>query len=98
MRNAKITADILVLGAVPVWAVESAVNADLAISIFSKEHLAACKQAFERTGIKPKVHIKLDTGMNRIGVSADVAVEFIKEAQKADYLNLLGIFTHFCEC
>lgn len=95
LRNAKITADILVLGAVPVWAVESAVNADLAISIFSKEHLAACKQAFERTGIKPKVHIKLDTGMNRIGVSADVAVEFIKEAQKADYLNLLGIFTHF---
>lgn len=95
LRNAKITADILVLGAVPVWAVESAVNADLAISIFSKEHLAACKQAFERTGIKPKVHIKLDTGMNRIGVSADDAVEFIREAQKADYLNLLGIFTHF---
>ena len=95
LRNAKITADILVLGAVPVWAVESAVNADLAISIFSKEHLAACKQAFERTGIKPKVHIKLDTGMNRIGVSADEAVEFIREAQKADYLNLLGIFTHF---
>lgn len=95
LRNAKITAEILVLGAVPVWAVESAVNADLAISIFSKEHLAACQSAYRRTRIKPKVHIKLDTGMNRIGVSVDEAVEFIKEAQAADYLNLQGIFTHF---
>lgn len=95
LRNANINCEILVLGAVPVWAVESAVNADLAISIFSKEHLTACKNAYVRTGIKPKVHIKLDTGMNRIGVSTDEAIEFIKEAQCAEYLNLLGIFTHF---
>lgn len=95
LRNAKITCDILVLGAVPVWAVESAVNADISIAVFSKEHLKACKQAYERTGRKPKVHIKLDTGMNRIGVSVDDAVEFIKEAQNAAYLNLQGIFTHF---
>ena len=95
LRNAKITCDILVLGAVPVWAVESAVNADISIAVFSKEHLKACKQAYERTGRKPKVHIKLDTGMNRIGVSVYDAVEFIKEAQNAAYLNLQGIFTHF---
>lgn len=95
LRNAKIDCDILVLGAVPVWAVESAVNADISIAIFSKEHLAACKNAYERTGIKPKVHIKLDTGMNRIGVPFDEAVDFIKETQEADYLNLQGIFTHF---
>lgn len=95
LRNAKISCDILVLGAVPVWAVESAVNFDLSIAIFSKAHLAACKNAYERTGIKPKVHIKLDTGMNRIGVSYEDAVDFIKEAQVADYLNLQGIFTHF---
>ena len=95
LRNAKITSEILVLGAVPVWAVESAVGADLTISIFSKEHLQACENAYKRTGVKPKVHIKLDTGMNRIGVRVEDAVEFIKTAQRAEYLNLLGIFTHF---
>ena len=94
LRQAKINCDILVLGAVPVWAVESAVKADLIIAIFSKEHLAACKQAFERTGKKPKVHVKLDTGMNRIGVSIDDAVEFINEVRKADYLEFSGVFTH----
>ena len=94
LRQAKINCEILVLGAVPVWAVESAVKADLTIAIFSKEHLIACKQAYERTGIKPKVHVKLDTGMNRIGVAADAAVDFINEVRKADYLEFGGIFTH----
>ncbi len=94
LRNAKITADILVLGAVPVWAVESAVKLDLAISIFSKEHILACRQAFERTGIKPKVHVKIDTGMNRIGVSVDDAVDFINEVRNSDFIDFKGVFTH----
>lgn len=94
LRNAKVNCEILVLGAVPVWAVESAVNSNLSISIFSYGHIEACKKAYERTGIRPKVHIKLDTGMNRIGVSADDAVNFIKEVQNADFINLQGIFTH----
>ncbi len=94
LRRANINCDILVLGAVPVWAVENAVKSDLIISVFSKEHLDACKQAYKRTGIKPKVHIKLDTGMNRIGISEDDAKEFIEKVQSADYLELGGIFTH----
>lgn len=97
LRNAKIGCEILVLGAVPVWAVENAVNSDISISIFSKEHLNACKQAYERTGKKPKVHVKIDTGMNRIGVQPQVAVEFINEVRKADYLLFQGIFTHLYE-
>lgn len=94
LRQAKINCDILVLGAVPVWAVETAVKADLTIAIFSKEHLQACKQAYDRTGIKPKVHVKLDTGMNRIGISVEDAVEFINKVRNSDYLDFGGIFTH----
>lgn len=97
LRNAKISCEILVLGAVPVWAVESAVNAGISIAIFSKEHLAACKQAYDRTGIKPKIHVKIDTGMNRIGVQPSDAVDFIREVQAADYLQIQGIFTHLYE-
>lgn len=94
LRQAKINCEILVLGAVPVWAVESAVKNDLSIAIFSKDHIKACEQAYIRTGIKPKVHIKLDTGMNRIGVRTEDAIEFIKKVQTLDYINLQGIFTH----
>lgn len=94
LRSEKISCDILVVGAVPVWSFEVAAENDISISIFSEAHLNACKQAYERTGIKPKVHIKLNTGMNRIGLEPENAVEFIKKAQTADYLDLKGIFTH----
>lgn len=94
LRQAGINCDILVLGAVPVWAVESAVKNDITISIFSEGHIQACEETYKRTGIKPKVHIKLDTGMNRIGVRADEAINFIKKVQSCDFLELQGIFTH----
>ena len=94
LRQAKIKCDILVLGAVPVWALETAIQNNISISIFTKEHLKACKEIYERTGVKPKVHVKLDTGMNRIGVRADEALDFIKEVQNSPYLDFRGIFTH----
>lgn len=94
LRQAKIDCEILVLGTVPVWAIENAIENNITIPIFSKEHLKACEQTFKRTGIKPKVHIKLDTGMNRIGVRSDEAIEFIKQVQASNYLDLRGIFTH----
>ena len=78
LRKEKIKSDILVVGAVPVWSFEIASENDISVSIFSEQHLAACKQAFERTGIKSKVHIKIDTGMNRIGIEPNKAIEFIK--------------------
>lgn len=94
LRNVKIKAPILVVGAIPLWAIEAATLNDIAFSIFNEEHLTACKNVFKRTGIKPKVHVKIDTGMNRIGVRAEEAVEFIEKVQEADYLCLEGIFTH----
>lgn len=94
LREAKIKAPILVVGAVPVWAVETAAQNDISIAIFNDSHLKACEEVYERTGIKPKVHVKIDTGMNRIGVRAEEAVEFIQEVQTARYLKLEGIFTH----
>lgn len=94
LRNERIDCDILVVGAVPVWSFEIAAENDISVSIFSDAHLNACKQAYERTGIKPKVHIKLNTGMNRIGLEPENAVEFIKKVQSSDFVDLKGIFTH----
>lgn len=97
LRNNKITAPILVLGAVPIWAFESAVKNNITISIFNKEHLEAAKILYDRTGEKLKAHIKIDTGMNRIGIPHSKAVDFIKTVQNADYIDLKGVFTHFAD-
>ena len=94
LRKVKITAPILVVGAIPLWAIESAAQNDIAFSIFNAEHLEACKDVYERTAIKPKVHVKLDTGMNRIGVRSEDGVEFIEKVRKSDYVSFEGVFTH----
>ena len=94
LRRVKIKCPILVVGAIPFWAIESATKNDISFSIFNEEHLLACKDLFERTGLKPKVHVKIDTGMNRIGVRSEDAVLFIKKVREADYLHFEGVFTH----
>ena len=94
LRNVKIKCPILVVGAIPLWAIESAAQNDIAFSDFNDEHLSACQEVYERTGIKPKVHVKIDTGMNRIGVRSENAVDYIKKVRNADYLRFEGVFTH----
>ena len=94
LRNVKIKCPILVVGAIPLWAIESAAQNDIAFSVFNDEHLSACQEVYERTGIKPKVHVKIDTGMNRIGVRSENAVDYIKKIRNADYLRFEGVFTH----
>lgn len=95
LREAKVNAPILVLGAVPVWSLDWTAANNISVSIFSDEHLQACKQTYEKTKIKQKVHIKIDTGMNRIGVRPQDSTEFIKKVQNCDFVELEGIFTHF---
>ena len=94
LRENGVTAEILILGAAPIWALPTVVENNLTITIFSEEHLESCIQTYERTKIPVKAHIKLDTGMNRIGVSHKDAVEFIKKVQSMESIDLKGIFSH----
>lgn len=94
LRNAGITAPILVLGSAPSWAFVSAVENDICLSVFSEEHIIACKAAYNKLKIKPKVHIKVDTGMHRIGISHELAEEFVNKLIEYDFIDLQGVFTH----
>ena len=95
LRESGINVPMLVLGAAPVWAYDWAAYNDISLSLFLPQHIEACRITFEKTGIKPKVHVKLDTGMNRIGVSHENAVALIKQVQNSEFIELEGIFTHF---
>ncbi len=94
LRAENIDCEVLVVGAVPVWSFDVAAKNNISISIFEEEHIDACYKVYERFGLKPKVHIKLDTGMNRIGLQPQKAIEFIKKVQQCDFIDLKGIFTH----
>lgn len=97
LRENKIDKPILVLGASPLWAFENAIKYDIAVSVFNDEHLEMAEQLYKRLNKKVKAHIKLDTGMNRIGVGIDRAKEFVSKVLNADFIDLKGIFTHFAD-
>ncbi len=97
LRKAKVEAPILVLGAVPYWSFEAALKNNIQVSIFNKEHLEAANILFEKTKKKLKVQIKIDTGMNRIGIGIEEAKDFIEAVQSSKSVELTGIFTHFCD-
>ena len=95
LRNNKFKCPILVLGAAPVWAFDYAAQNNISLSLFLDNHIEAAELTYKKTGLKTKAHIKLDTGMNRIGVEKDNAVEFIKKVKSSECIELQGIFTHF---
>lgn len=94
LRNAGITAPILVLGSAPNWSFLSATENNIDISIYSDEHLKECLNVFKRLNKQPEVHIKLNTGMNRIGIDSKASIDFIKAAAECDYIKINGLFTH----
>ncbi len=94
LRNAGVSKPILVLGAVPEWAFDIAVKNDIQLSIFTKEHIKACKKTYKKLNIKPKIHIKVDTGMNRIGVAFQEFQGFFDQVLNSKAIDLKGVFTH----
>lgn len=95
LRNNKFKCPILVLGAAPVWAFDYAAQNNISLSLFLDNHIEAAELTYKKLGLKTKAHIKLDTGMNRIGVSESEAISFIKKVQNSEAIELQGIFTHF---
>jgi len=100
LRQSGIAAPILVLGSTPEWAITAATEHGIQISIFADSHINACIETYNRLKKKPQVHIKVDTGMNRIGLSYIEAPEFIKKVFDTKKLELKGIFSHLAcaEC
>lgn len=95
LRNAGIYAPILVLGAIPEEDMRDAVSFDIITAAFDYENAKELSKVAEAMGKKAKVHIKLDTGMNRIGISAKRGyVEKIKEIEMLPGIEADGIFSH----
>ena len=69
LRDKGITAPILILGYTPVDDAVEVINHDISQTIFTVEDARAFAVAAHRLGKKAKVHIKIDTGMGRLGFS-----------------------------
>jgi len=95
LRNGGITADILVMGPSPVNFAEKAATLGIHVTVSDAEWLRQAIEVIE--GDQPlNVHVKIDSGMGRIGLRHENAIREIVEVIKGTTtIRLEGAFTHF---
>ena len=98
LRNAGISAPILVFGYVPLWQMREAVRLNLTVTLYALESAHALSRAALTLGQIMKIHVKIDTGMGRLGVRAeqiDEILTLLQEIVALPGIELEGIYTHF---
>ena len=95
LRRNGVGVPILVLGGVLGSHVHEFFEHDLEITVSSLEIAGHINQAAISLGKKATVHLKIDTGMERIGVRSEHAPAFIEAVSRLNHLNVVGLFSHF---
>jgi alanine racemase len=86
---------VVVLGYVPLGAWDAVVDAEGIPVIFNRESLTALSREAEERGREAKVHLKVETGTNRHGISEDELLEYARIIDDLPGVNLDGLSTHF---
>lgn len=95
LRNAGISEPILVLGGFWPGQEELVIDYRLVPVVFNIEHASLLDRASARKGLVSNYHIKVDTGLGRIGVRCDQINEFAAALRQFPNIHLDGIMSHF---
>ena len=95
LRRAGVTAPILLLSEQPSELADYIVGYGLTPTVTTTRGAATLAQAAANAGRTLKVHIKVDTGMHRVGVAPAEAVQLAKFITSFPSLEIEGVFTHF---
>jgi alanine racemase len=96
LREKGIQVPILVLGGVLGNQVRQFLEYDLEITVSSIEIAERIENEIQSNGgKKARVHLKIDTGMERIGVRAENALQFVEKVCRLKHLEVIGIYSHF---
>ena len=95
LRRLGIAAPVLVLGYVPLDGLEEAVAADLRLVVYNPETVDRLAEVVRRVGKDARLHIKLETGTNRQGVTDRQLLPLIRRIRKRPGLIVEGLTSHF---
>ena len=94
LRAGGLEAPILVLSEQPPAELAAAVAAGLESTVYRPEQVDLLATAAEAAGVVHRVHLKVDTGMHRVGCDPAAAVEVAAAVRAQSALELHGVFTH----
>lgn len=96
LRRVNIDVPILILGSIPRNQYNLALKHDITLTIYNYEDAKVLSEILEASGKTLNIHIKIDSGMGRIGfLPTDESISDIIRISKLPNINIEGIFTHF---
>lgn len=98
LREAGVKKPILILGYTFPYCYEELIREEIRPAVYRRDTVEELAAAAVKVGQKAKVHIKVDTGMGRIGITPDEeGLEFVRFLIEHPELEVEGIFTHFAK-
>ena len=97
LRRAGFDLPILILGLIPQAAARAVVDANLTQAVADFDLAEKLSEAAADLGKVAKVHLKVETGMGRIGIAPDAAVELAVKISRLPHVELEGLFSHFAD-
>ena len=95
LRASKIKKPILVLNYYALEQIQEAVSQKIALVVYDLGQARRISQAAQKLSKVANVHIKVGTGLSRLGIFAKDAVSFVKTIQKLPNIKIEGLFSHF---
>ena len=95
LREAGLKVPVLVMGSVLKKEAEISIKQGITLTVCDLRLLKDVLAIAAKTKKRPKVHVKVDTGMGRIGVWHEDALEFIRKVSRSKRIELEGVYTHF---
>lgn len=98
LRKAGIKAEILILGYTPSYQSNSIIENGITQTIYNLQGAKALSDEAKKLGKTAKIHLKIDTGMGRLGfLSQEVSIKKIIEIINLPNIYVEGIFSHFAK-
>ena len=98
LREAGVKKPILILGYTFPYCYEELIREEIRPAVYRRDTVEELAAAAAKVGQKAKVHIKVDTGMGRIGITPDEeGLEFVRFLIEHPELEVEGVFTHFAK-
>ena len=86
--------EVLILGLCGAAQLEKAIDAGMLLTVFSEKYANEVIEAAKCAGKHARVHAKIETGLNRIGLTPEDAADVIEHMQQSGMVALEGLFTH----
>jgi len=97
LKREKIKAPIIILSEVPVSQAEVIVRHQLIQTVYTQKLAKALSWAAKKMNKRAHIHIKVDTGMGRVGVMAEQLPKLFDQISKLPNLKIEGIYTHLAK-